>query len=102
MATSEFDRPNVKFIKPRIVCAALSKNGRIITGPHHLDPIMRSQIDASEGAKWWNGCDLGFVDQYDQFYTRKEAFKIAKDNDQIIRDSGNSDSKDSLYSKMLY
>ena len=87
---------------PIIVCAANKHptNGRIICGARHYDPIMRAQINASEGADSWKGCEQGFIDQYGQFYTREEALLIAKKNGQIRRRVGGDDNR--LFSENLY
>jgi len=57
----QFNRPT-----QLVVCAALRHptNGRIICGARHYDPIMRAQINATEGPAAWKGCDQGFIDQY--------------------------------------
>jgi len=88
--------------EPWIVCAANRHptNGRIITGARHYDPIMRAQINASEGSDSWIGCDQGFIDQFGNFLTREKALKIAKKNGQIRRRCGGNDLR--LYSESLY
>lgn len=45
--------------------------------------------------------EQGFIDQHGKFYTRKEAFVIAKENNQLIRqESWNA--TEELYSENLY
>jgi len=87
---------------PFIVCAANRHptNGRIICGARHYDPIMRAQIDASEGYVSWMGCEQGFIDQFGKFYSREEAFIIARDNNQIKRRCGGDN--ECLFSESLY
>jgi len=72
-------------IQPWIVCAANrnKNNGRIVCGARHFDPIMRAQIEASEGFVSWRNSDQGFIDQFGRFYDRWEAWKIAEKNGQI-------------------
>lgn len=73
-------------MKPWIVCAALRNRHtkRIICGPRHYDPTMRAQIDTD--SFWvWKTAEQGFVDQLGHFYTRKEAWKVAAENNQISR-----------------
>lgn len=82
----------------KIVCSALKQGDRIITGPRHYDKTMHNQINASEGPMWWKGCSQGFCDQYGEFLTRDEAYKIAVENNLIVRDHHYN----TLYSEMLY
>lgn len=85
-----------------IVCAAMrhQETGRILVGVRHYCPLMRAQIEASEGVKHWKGkCDQGFVDQYGNFLDRKEAWVIAEKNGQIKREVA---PKGTLYSENLY
>ncbi len=98
-------------MEKRIVCAANRFTANIdnnlvtilILGARHWDNIMCdmwhtldntiiSHIDR-------NTENQGFIDQFGNFLSRKEAFKIAKENGQIIRDLGNTDE---LYSEHLY
>jgi hypothetical protein len=87
-------------MSPFVVCAANRKENRIICGARHYDPIMRAQINASEGADWWKGCEQGFIDQFGRFYTREEALVVAKTNGQIKRRVGGDDKE--LFSESLY
>lgn len=82
-------------IKPDswIVCAAMFKEGRIVTGARHFDKIMRDQMEASEGIAWWKSCQQGFINQFGEFLTRKEAWVIADKNGQIKLFDPNSTSK---------
>ena len=72
----------------RIVCAALRKGDRMILGARHRSSAMLNQIHASEGIEFWKGADVeqGFVDQFDEFLTREEAWQAAKKTNQIVRD----------------
>lgn len=85
---------------PWIVCAALRVNGRIICGPRHFDPVMRMQIANDTEAPLWRHAEQGFVDQWGNFLTRKEALEIALRNGQRRRRCGGDD--DQLYSENLY
>lgn len=87
-------------ITPRwIVCAALHKEGRIITGARHFDKIMRSQMESTEGISWWKSGDQGFIDQFGDFINREEAWIIAMDRGQICREVS---TPGTLYSENLY
>lgn len=79
-------------VQRRIAQAACSYGGYIVTGTRHYCPIMRMQIDAIGGdvlIEWAGGHDnviQGFTDQYGNFLTRQEAYVIAKEAGQIIRE----------------
>jgi hypothetical protein len=85
--------------KPWIVCAAnRNKDGQIVCGARHYDPIMRAQI--GDKINDWLGCEQGFIDQRGNFLTREEAHVIAKANGQIRRRCGGD--TETLYSENLY
>ena len=79
-------KPNYDLCPRRIVCAAMRKGGRVITGARHFDKVMRSQMNATEGILWWKDCDQGFIDQYGDFMTREEAWIVAENQGQIFRE----------------
>lgn len=69
-----------------IVCAAIRRNGLIICGARHFDPIMRAALKAmSTDHKGW---EQGFIDNKGTFLTREEAWKIADREGQIRRETG--------------
>lgn len=84
----------------RVVCAACrcTETGIVVLGARHWDPWMHQQAEAfgiSEKAL----AEEGFIDQYGKFLTREEAYQIAKNQNQLIRD----DYEDGvLYSENLY
>jgi len=87
-------------VTPRvIVCAALSKEGRIIAGARHFDKVMRQQINASEGVAFWRSAKQGFIDQFGDFIDRKDGWEIATERGQIFREVSSSGT---LYSENLY
>lgn len=92
-------KPDYSVTPRRIVCAAMRKEGRIVTGARHYDKVMRSQMEAAEGLVWWRGCRQGFIDQFGDFIDREEAWKIAEEQEQIRRDVA---SKGVLFSENLY
>lgn len=96
--TSEW-KPDYNVTPRRIVCAAMRKEDRIITGTRHFDKIMRAQMKASEGIPWWKDCHQGFIDQFGDFLTREEAWTIAINQNQIHRDVS---CPGTLYSENLY
>ena len=90
---------------PRIVCAAAQfEDGTIVIGARHYDPFMHQAIDAMK-LRDNPPPKQGFIDQHQRFYNRKDAWKIAKHNNQIIRLCGgqsiHSDDEE-LFSENLY
>lgn len=77
-------------LPPRIVCAAmLMQDGTIVTGIRHFSPEMRAVMLRAYGEKYHlQVAEQGFVDQFGKFYNRKEAWKLADSNGQIIRPTG--------------
>ena len=104
----------------RVVCAAIrSPRGGIITGPRHFDSTMHRAIDTAvyladhttgEGTvieNEWHRAEQGFIDQWGNFLTRREAWAIAAAQGQIIRwvgnqEAGNVEADEDLYSENLY
>jgi hypothetical protein len=95
---------------PRIVCAANRFADNIVVGPRHSDDTMRKQIDLYDAiavltGKKWNKitAEQGFIDQFGDFHTREEAWKIAEANGQIYRRCGGDTANGgTLYSENLY
>lgn len=90
--------------KPRIVCAAIrSRIGNIITSARHYDHNMHQQIKAMKDPEEFYHLyadNQGFIDQFGKYYTRKEAWIIAQENNQIIREVISTPGI--LYSEHLY
>lgn len=88
--------------KQRIVCAAIKfPDGTIILGARHWDPPMRKTYNALGMSRDTSGLEQqGFVDQYQNFLTREEAWIIAYNAGQIVRRCGGDDG--CLYSENLY
>lgn len=89
-------------VKPQqvVVCAAIKIGDVILCGARHCDSAMRSQAKAIGIITMQNG-QQGFIDQFGDFLTRKEAMNIVKENGQtfhIERNQGDS----VLYSEGLY
>lgn len=84
--------------KRRVVCAANRfSDGTIILGARHWDELMREH--AMQIGRMQCGAEQGFIDQWRVFMTRKEAWSVAVEANQIIRDVGCSGE---LYSENLY
>ena len=75
---------------PYIVSAAfLMEDGLIVAAPRHGCKIIQDlMFRLYPGEKPWPIKEQGFVDQYDHFYTREDAWKIADKNGQIRRETG--------------
>lgn len=96
----------------RVVCSANKlSNGMIVLGVRHWDSFMCNAFDnLIENIENYECSDLevylldnheqGFIDQYGNFLTRKEAYVIAEKNNQIVRDIGYE--TDELYSEHIY
>lgn len=86
----------------RVVCAALRLNsGEMIVGVRHFCPIMQAQINQNLlKADMWKRAEQGFVDQYGQFLTREDAWRVAEAEGQIIRRVGGDGNQ--LFSENLY
>lgn len=88
--------------RQRIVSAACRKGNIIICSPRHMDPICRRLIDQvdANNPEWWYDAEQGFVDNFGNFLTRKEAWIVAEKAGQIIHRCGGDGVK--LYSENLY
>ena len=91
----------MSYFAPRIVCAAMKMmDGNIIVGIRHFSPEMRNVMHKIYGDGYHLKVEhQGFVDQFGKFYDRRDAWKIADANDQIIRLTGN---EEVLFSENLY
>lgn len=95
--------------QPRIVCAAIrTKSYGILVGPRHLDATMRAPMElmniiAPERHVPDEFEDQGFIDQYGEYYSRTEAWKVAEAAGQIAHRCG-GDTRDggTLFSENLY
>lgn len=78
-----WQKNNLTKPQSRIVCSANKHkiSGRLILGPRHWDNTMRAQIQDGEH----HGQFLqGFVDQWGEWYSREEAYKIAEKAGQLL------------------
>jgi hypothetical protein len=93
----------------RIICAANKlrlENGAIIViaGARHWDKGMHEIADALFH-QLERELEQGFIDQFNNFYTREEAWIIAEVNGQIVRRVGGDTKLDGtgrLFSENLY
>lgn len=95
---------NIKKPQQKIVCAACSDSTIIICGARHWDKIMNRQFDAIKRTNpdlRSSKFEQGFIDQFGEFLTRKEAMKVVKENGQPFDAERNGDD-DELYSEGLY
>jgi hypothetical protein len=86
----------------RVVCAACKKGDVILLGARHFDGWMHRQMDAM-GRDKLPGAEQGFIDQFGNFLTRTEAWRIAFSQGQVIRRCGGDHADGgTLYSENLY
>ena len=77
--------------KERIVCAAyVMDDGVVISGVRHLSPDMRTTMKLIYGQKYHLRIPRdnkigGFINQFGDYKTREEAWKIADASGQIVR-----------------
>lgn len=86
-----------KFIDRQVVCAANKYGDLIVLGVRHHCPIMNKTLDLIGIDAFTK--EQGFVDQWGNFMTRKEALLVLQTNGRWIRDE---DYSDELYSENLY
>lgn len=93
---------------PRVVCAAIrAADGELLLGIRHYSRDMNRQIEQRvDGHKFKKRLDedQGFVDQFGNWLSRTEAFKLAKVRGQIydIEACGVGIEGPRLYSEGLY
>ena len=98
---------NVAEMSRYVVCAAnRSGNGKIFLGVRHFCPLMVQSVQDA-GLKGIRAREQGFVDQWGNFMSREEAWKVAVARGQIRRKIGYSYEEDHelvgiLYSEHLY
>jgi hypothetical protein len=93
----------------RIICAANKlqlEDGSIVVvaGARHWDMGMHKIVGCMH-CELERELEQGFIDQFNNFYTREEAWVIAETNGQIIRRVGGDmslDGKGRLFSENLY
>lgn len=86
------------FTKRQVVCAANKWDDLIVLGVRHFCPIMSDMCERL-GVSGRVEHEQGFVDQWGNFMSRKEALLVLKTNGRFIRDD---DYLDELYSENLY
>ncbi len=89
-------------MKPeRVLCAALLHEGLVIAGYRHHNCCEVIQKLAGEGAALPGRESQGFLTSYDRFVSRAEAYKIAREQGQLLIESGDSP-EEILISENLY
>lgn len=87
-------------VQHRVVCAAIRhRDGRIVLGVRHFDKRMMEVVRQIGGD--WRTSEQGFVDQWGEFLPRAEAWMIATDAHQIVRE-GPGYCGPNLFSENLY
>lgn len=111
MNLMKFDNDFRTKLNQKVIAAAckivVDGNEVILCGVRHFDPVMNSQIKAiKESAIEIDGnkdpYNQGFVDQYGNFLTRKEAMDIVKQNGQPFDYERNGSQDDILYSEGVW
>lgn len=92
-------KPDYNLAPRRIVSAAMTRDGKLIASPRHMDKIARRIVRATDGKAYWRNAEQGFVDQFGDFLTREEAWIVAEAQGQIIRQTS---TPGTLYSENLY
>jgi hypothetical protein len=93
-------RPAEGVVNQRIVVCAANRQrftGMIAIGPRHYDETMRQNMT---GGGWGDPAEQGFIDQWGEFMTREEAWKVAEAAGQIRYRCGGDGKK--LFSENLY
>lgn len=87
----------------KIVCAAHQLDGVVVCCIRHFDDVAFAVFALYEKPIDWKYSEQGFVTNKGRFVDRKEAWRIATRNGQIVRRVG-GDEKDggTLYSENLY
>ncbi|NOR27521.1 MAG: hypothetical protein GQ540_03215 [Lutibacter sp.] len=94
---------NIEKPQQVVVCAACRSGEVIFSGARHFDKVMNSQIRAVKEYRNLHGFTEGFIDQFGDFLTRKEAMKIAIAAGQKVDiECGCGGHKDILFSEGLY
>lgn len=72
--------------KEFILCAAIDYNGNIICGHRHGDcyEVLKNLIGEIDANKLPSRDDQGFLTSENRYVGREEAWKIAKENSQIV------------------
>jgi hypothetical protein len=92
----------------RVVCSAVQCQSTyaLVLGARHFDTRMHKHIALFKriNSMAFTGDYIeGFIDTWGNFLTRTEAWKVAADNGQIIRNVGGDQAKGgTLYSENLY
>lgn len=111
MTMTDNERKLLQKSLQRVVCAAnRMPDGTMFIGARHWDTHMHEQADLYKKANGLSekaliGADQGFIDQFGNFLTREEAWKVAKRNNQIIRYCGTErgdEEEGYLFSEHLY
>lgn len=95
-----------ELVKPQqvVVCAANRlEDGTILCGARHWDEVMRKQADKmglSEEKPI--RCEQGFINQFGEFLTRREAMVVVKESGQRFDIARNGGQDYELYSEGLY
>ena len=87
-----------------ILCAAMKYNGMTITGYRHRDCIntLEKLLNLPSSDSLPGRESQGFLTSKNRFVYRKEAYKIAKANNQLILPPKKNDENEELASEDIY
>jgi hypothetical protein len=100
--------PTLNTTQRRVVCAAIrAADGTLLLGIRHYSADMNRQLVMRADAHKFehrHDEDQGFVDQHGIFMDREEAYRVARDANQIVRPNACGDGLEGpkLYSEGLY
>ena len=94
-----FDKGNSRAI---IVCAACRRGSVVIAGARHWDKGMNTLYSQLSIEVSGTEFEQGFIDQFGNFYSRKEALKTLLINDLQMINWDRNGSTEELYSEGLY
>lgn len=83
-----------------VVCAALRFGKVMLCGARHCDKVMRQQAEFMSVSM--KNMEQGFIDQFGDFLTRKEAMQVVKESGQAFDVKRNGGGDVSLTSEGLY
>lgn len=104
MAEDYWEKNGIKKPQAIVVCAACKTGDVILCGARHWDAVMRHQLAVMQSFGSSMKAHLfeqGFINQFGEFLTRKEALQVVKESGQPF-DVKRNGSDTELFSEGLY
>ena len=94
----------MEYQKEYVLCAAMLYKGIVIPGRRHNDcyELLESLLGEVKAEDIPKRDNQGFLTSHNRYVNREEAFRIAKENNQIWHDVFKNDKEGSLVSEDLY